>query len=79
MKFSLSIDEKEKIYQTLTSEFIAAKQAKLNSCARLHIWLNKSFTQQILFKNKKAELEKIVKEHAMGGIDTSCELENTMA
>jgi hypothetical protein len=45
---------------------------------RFYLWLNKSFTEQIMFKNNVTQLDEIVKEHAAGGVEIKTELERMM-
>jgi hypothetical protein len=50
----------------LIEQLLAQKMKKRGKCVRFYIWLHESFTEQILFKNEKSELEEIVRSHASG-------------
>ena len=45
---------------------------------RFYNWLNKTFTEQILFKNNKKELEDLKLKHAQGEVYIPTELEKIM-
>jgi len=45
---------------------------------RFYNWLNNTFVQKIMFKNRREELEALKKDHAAGGIKTPTELEHIM-
>jgi len=45
---------------------------------RIYLWLNRTFTEQIMFKNKRAELELLKFQHAAGHVDIPTELESLM-
>ena len=50
----------------------------MSSTVRFYNWLNNTFVQKIMFKNRREELEALKKEHAAGGIKTPTELEHIM-
>ena len=50
----------------------------MRRCARFYNWLNHTFTEKILFKNKQKELEALVMDHAAGGMEIPTELEKIM-
>jgi hypothetical protein len=47
-------------------------------CVRIYLWLNKTFTEQIMFKNKREELEALKHQHATGHVEIPTELEALM-
>ena len=55
-----------------------AKFQKMPKCVRFYNWLNNTFVQKIMFKNRRAELEALKKEHAEGSVKTPTELEHIM-
>ena len=62
----------------LSSEFVKVKKAKLRKCVRFYNWLNLTFTEQIMFKNRKPELEALKQKHAEGEVKIPTELERIM-
>ncbi len=62
----------------LIEQLLAQKMKKRGACVNFYLWLHESFTEQILFKNEKSELEEILKSHASGEIKTPTELEKLM-
>jgi hypothetical protein len=48
------------IQQKLVDEFVKIKLGKIRMLAKFYIALNTYFTEQIMFKNNKEELETIV-------------------
>jgi len=47
---------------------VAEKLKKMRKSVRFYLWLNKTFTEQIMFKNNKEQLKQIVKLHAAGDV-----------
>ena len=45
----------------LAKEFVQAKLKKMRSVVKLYIWLNQTFTTQIMFKNNREDLKEIVR------------------
>lgn len=62
----------------MTKEFVKSKKNKLRCCVSFYNWLNQKFTDQILFKNKKSELEYLSKAYAAGEVTVPTELEVIM-
>lgn len=60
----LSPEETDQAIDHLTTEFVKHKREKLRSSVRLYNWLNRHYTEQILFKNNKEELQEIKTKHA---------------
>ena len=69
---------REKLADEFAKRFVAAKYGKMSCCVRFYNWLNNTFVQKIMFKNKPAELEQLKKEHAQGRTEIKTELENIM-
>ena len=69
---------REKLADEFAKRFVAAKRGKMSCCVRFYNWLNNTFVQKIMFKNKPAELEQLKKEHAQGRTEIPTELENIM-
>jgi hypothetical protein len=63
-KLKLSKDEADEIIKLLTVEFVKSKKGKLSRSVRFYNWLNLTFTDQIMFKNDKEELEELKTKHA---------------
>jgi len=57
---------------------VSAKLKKMRPLVGLYIWLNRTWTTQIMFKNKREDLEEIIREHAAGGVAIQTELERLM-
>lgn len=74
----ISVEESTALQQRLADEFVAAKLKKMRSIVRLYLWLNRTFTTQIMFKNNREDLERILREHAAGGVGVQTELERIM-
>lgn len=74
----LSAEETDTIIKLLTAEFVQAKKEKLRASVRFYNWLNLTFTEQIMFKNNKEELEEIKARHASGEVNIPTELEKLM-
>lgn len=55
-----------------------AKLKKMRRFVKLYIWLNKTFTKQIMFKNNREHLQEIVRQHASGEVAIQTELERIM-
>jgi hypothetical protein len=51
---------------------------KVNCMTRLYLWLNKNFTEQILFKNRENQLNALFDSHCKGEIFIPTELEAIM-
>lgn len=62
----------------LAREFVAEKKAKLNRLSKCYQFLNNNFVQKIMFKNKKADLEKLLEDHSKGGVEVPTELDVIM-
>ena len=60
----ISSEESLELQAKLADEFVKAKLKKMNWYVRFYNWLNKTFTEQILFKNNKKELEALKFKHA---------------
>lgn len=74
----ISVEESAGVQRRLANEFVAAKLKKMRTLVTFYIWLNQTFTTQIMFKNNRKELEGIVKEHAAGEVAVQTELEKIM-
>jgi hypothetical protein len=57
---------------------VKAKIQKTRMCVRFYIWLNKTFTEAIMFKNNKNQLQEIVRNQAQGDVEIPTELEKMM-
>ena len=66
------------IQQKLVAEFVKIKLGKIRLLAKFYMALNTWFTDQIMFKNNKEELETIVQNHAEGQVKVPTELEKIM-
>jgi len=62
----------------LIEQLLAKKLKKRGKCVRFYLWLHETFTEQILFKNEKSELEEIVRSHASGEVKVPTEFEKLM-
>lgn len=49
-------------------DFVKIKMQRMRSTVRLYQWLNKNYTEQLLFKNTKSELERIKNLIAQGEV-----------
>lgn len=74
----ISSDESKQLQLNLADEFVKAKMKKMKWYVRFYNWLNKTFTEQILFKNNKKELEDLKLKHAQGEVYIPTELEKIM-
>lgn len=74
----ISSDESKQLQLNLADEFVKAKMKKMKWYVRFYNWLNKTFTEQILFKNNKKELEDLKIKHAQGEVYIPTELEKIM-
>lgn len=74
----ITSEESQELQQKLATEFVKAKMQKMAWYVRFYNWLNKTFTEQILFKNSKEELLALKKEHAKGEVFIPTELEKIM-
>jgi hypothetical protein len=77
-KMRIQEEVAEELYERLATEFVKTKVEKLNICSRLYLYLQHTFVQQVMFRNDRASLEAVVKQHAKGEIQTLCELEVIM-
>jgi len=66
------------LQRRLATEFVKAKMTKVRSLVKWYLWFNKSFTEQIMFKNNKQQLREIVKQHSAGEVNIQTELERMM-
>jgi len=57
---------------------VKIKLGKIRLLAKFYMALNTWFTDQIMFKNNKEELETIVQNHAEGQVKVPTELEKIM-
>jgi len=64
----ISTEESMLLQKKLAKEFVAEKLKKMRKSVRFYLWLNKTFTEQIMFKNNKEQLKQIVKLHAAGDV-----------
>jgi len=55
-------EQVDELFEKLAIQFVKSKEAKLRRCARCYLCLQRTYVQQILFRNQKAELEEIVDE-----------------
>ena len=62
----------------LTKEFVDAKRQKMRCCVRFYIWINRQFTELLMFKNKEAELLEIKQRLGAGDVYVPTELEKIM-
>jgi hypothetical protein len=74
----ISSDDSKQLQLNLADEFVKAKMKKMKWYVRFYNWLNKTFTEQILFKNNKKELEDLKLKHAQGEVYIPTELEKIM-
>lgn len=74
----ISPEDARLLQQKLAKEFVKAKQQKMRMSVRLYIWLNRTFTTQIMFKNKEDQLKDLVRQHAEGEVYIPTELESIM-
>ena len=74
----ISSEESKELQEKLADEFVKAKMNKMKWYVRFYNWLNKTFTEQILFKNNRKELEALKFEHAKGEVYIPTELEKIM-
>lgn len=74
----ISSEESKELQEKLADEFVKAKMKKMKWYVRFYNWLNKTFTEQILFKNNRKELEALKFEHAKGEVYIPTELEKIM-
>ena len=58
--FTIPPDQARALHKQLAVEFVKSKQQKLSYSVRFYIWLNKTFTEQIMFKNKEEVLKELV-------------------
>ena len=49
----ISTEESMMLQKKLAKEFVKEKLKKMRMSVRLYLWLNKTFTEQIMFKNNK--------------------------
>jgi len=59
----------------MTSELVEIKLSKMRRCVRFYLWLNRSFTEIIMFKNQRKELERLLTNHTSGDVRVPTELE----
>mmetsp|Transcript_21579 Transcript_21579/g.33227 ORF Transcript_21579/g.33227 Transcript_21579/m.33227 type:complete len:988 (-) Transcript_21579:2058-5021(-) len=71
-------EETERIHEMLAQEFVRTKKSKMRKCVRFYNWLNLKYTEQIMFKNRKNELEELKQRHAEGDVNIPTELERIM-
>jgi hypothetical protein len=74
----LSQAEQQGILARLSQEFVKKKMEKLNFGSRLYLWLNRTFVEQIMFKNDKENLTQLLEAQSKGGVDVPTELEQIM-
>lgn len=74
----VSVDESRMIQNKLMLEFVKEKKKKLNCCAKIYLGLQNCCVEKIMFKNKRAEIEKLLDEQLKGGIEVPTELEVIM-
>ena len=55
----LSDEDRDMIIKNLTKEFVESKKKKLRCCVSFYIWLNRTFSQQLIFKNNRQELKEL--------------------
>jgi len=53
----ISPEERERLHHELAEKFVKSKIGKMRASVKFYIWLNKNFTEQIMFKNQRQELE----------------------
>jgi len=66
------------LQKQLATEFVKSKLKKHRRCVRFHNWLNHTFTEKIMFKNKEEVLDELCKDHAAGEVNIPTELETIM-
>ena len=77
-RLKLSPEETEDAINVLTTEFVKSKREKLRASVRFYNWLNRHYTEQIMFKNNLEELNEIKMKHAAGEVNIPTELEIIM-
>lgn len=77
-KSLISPEDRERLHFDLAEKFVKSKIGKIRKCVKLYIWLNKTFTEQIMFKNQIKELEALKLQHARGHVEIPTELEALM-
>lgn len=55
-----------------------SKIKRVNCMTKLYLFLNKNFTEQILFKNRENKLNQLFETHCQGEIFVPTELEQMM-
>jgi hypothetical protein len=63
-KCRLNPEQSQKIFSSLAKEFVDTKKTKLRRCIRYYNNWNNKYTEKILFKNKKKDLEELKAGHA---------------
>lgn len=71
-------EEAKHLCERLADEFVEAKEQKMRCHARLYLWLTKTLTEQIMFKNRPANLDALRQKIGQGEITVPTELENIM-
>ena len=74
----ISQKDAQPILEILAQELVKAKLDKLNFLSKLYLWLQRTFVEQIMFKNNKKRLADLVQSHAEGEVTVPTELEVIM-
>jgi len=74
----LAPEQSNPIFESLASEFVESKMKKMRRCVRWYNSLNNSYTEKLLFKNKKKDIEALKHKLATGGVNVPTELEKIM-
>ena len=74
----MSQGQSKELQLKLAKEFVESKMKRVNCLTKLYLWLNKNFTEQILFKNRPKRLNELFETHCKGEIYVPTELEQMM-
>jgi hypothetical protein len=74
----LTADQSAKICEEIAYVFVEDKKEKMRSCVSWYLWLQRSFTQPIMFKNQEDHLGEVKTKLAQGDPFVPTELERIM-